>query len=181
MEDPPVSISNTEVKLHSAYDTWRAAAWESRSLPVCSKRIVQCKYYPFCIKFVKSKRDSVRSKLYRCGYIISRNRKNELATVGTKSKPDFQSSESCRFAQKRLITRWVFFYAKHLGTCESCLFAPSIKIWMWEYLARQNGQRNEQNKSRFHNNENGFYFVARHKGFEPLTFIFVVCYSIQLS
>ena len=84
MEDPPVPISNTEVKLHSAYDTWRAAAWESRSLPVCSKRIVQCKYYPFCIKFVKSKRDSVRSKLYGYEYIISRNRINELATVGTK-------------------------------------------------------------------------------------------------
>ena len=99
MEDPPVPISNTEVKLHSAYDTWRAAAWESRSLPVCSKRIVQCKYYPFCIKFVKSKRDSVRSKLYGYEYIISRNRKNELATVGTKGKSDFQSSESCRFAQ----------------------------------------------------------------------------------
>ena len=100
MEDPPVPISNTEVKLHSAYDTWRAAAWESRSLPVCSKRIVRCKYYPFCIKFVKSKRDSVRSKLYGYEYIISRNRINELATVGTKRKPDFQSSESCRFAQK---------------------------------------------------------------------------------
>ena len=49
-----------------------------------STRIVQCKYYPFCIKFVKSKRDSVRSKLYGCEYIISRNRINELATVGTK-------------------------------------------------------------------------------------------------
>ena len=95
MEDPPVPISNTEVKLHSAYDTWRAAAWESRSLPVCSKRIVQCKYYPFCIKLVKSKRDSVRSKLYRCEHIISRNRKNELATVGTSSK-----NESCRFDKK---------------------------------------------------------------------------------
>ena len=32
-EDPPVPISNTEVKLSSADDTWREAAWESRSLP----------------------------------------------------------------------------------------------------------------------------------------------------
>ena len=33
-EDTPVPISNTEVKLLSADDTWREAAWESRTLPV---------------------------------------------------------------------------------------------------------------------------------------------------
>ena len=33
-EDTPVPISNTEVKLSSADDTWREAAWESRTLPV---------------------------------------------------------------------------------------------------------------------------------------------------
>ena len=33
-EDPPVPIPNTEVKLFSAEDTWRATAWENRSLPV---------------------------------------------------------------------------------------------------------------------------------------------------
>ena len=33
-EDPPVPISNTVVKLLSADDTWRAAAWESRTSPV---------------------------------------------------------------------------------------------------------------------------------------------------
>ncbi len=33
-EDTPVPISNTEVKLFSADGTWRAAAWESKSLPV---------------------------------------------------------------------------------------------------------------------------------------------------
>ena len=33
-EDPPVPISNTEVKLFSAEDTWRAAARENRSLQV---------------------------------------------------------------------------------------------------------------------------------------------------
>ena len=33
-EDTPVPISNTEVKLSSADDTWWEAAWESRSLPV---------------------------------------------------------------------------------------------------------------------------------------------------
>ena len=33
-EDPPVPISNTVVKLLSADDTWREAAWESRTLPV---------------------------------------------------------------------------------------------------------------------------------------------------
>ncbi len=32
-EDTPVPIPNTEVKLRSAYDTWREAARESRSLP----------------------------------------------------------------------------------------------------------------------------------------------------
>lgn len=33
-EEPPVPISNTEVKLPSADDTWRETAWESRTLPV---------------------------------------------------------------------------------------------------------------------------------------------------
>ena len=36
-EDPPVPISNTEVKLPSAEDTWREAAWENRKLPVSLK------------------------------------------------------------------------------------------------------------------------------------------------
>ena len=35
-EDPPVSIPNTEVKLSSAEDTWREAAWEIRTSPVFS-------------------------------------------------------------------------------------------------------------------------------------------------
>ena len=34
-EVTPVPIPNTEVKLCSADDTWRATAWESRTLPVC--------------------------------------------------------------------------------------------------------------------------------------------------
>ena len=33
-EVTPVPISNTVVKLLSADDTWREAAWESRTLPV---------------------------------------------------------------------------------------------------------------------------------------------------
>lgn len=33
-KDTPVPISNTEVKLLSAYDTWWVTAWESGSLPV---------------------------------------------------------------------------------------------------------------------------------------------------
>ena len=33
-EDTPVPISNTAVKLSSADDTWREAAWESRTSPV---------------------------------------------------------------------------------------------------------------------------------------------------
>ena len=35
-EVTPVPISNTEVKLLSADDTWWEAAWESRTLPVFS-------------------------------------------------------------------------------------------------------------------------------------------------
>ena len=34
IEVTPVPIPNTEVKLYSADDTWRATAWESRTLPV---------------------------------------------------------------------------------------------------------------------------------------------------
>ena len=37
-EDTPVPIPNTEVKLPSADDTWRATAWESRTLPVSVKK-----------------------------------------------------------------------------------------------------------------------------------------------
>ena len=33
-EATPVPIPNTEVKFRSADDTWRATAWESRTLPV---------------------------------------------------------------------------------------------------------------------------------------------------
>ena len=32
-EDPPVPIPNTVVKLFRVDDTWRATAWESRTLP----------------------------------------------------------------------------------------------------------------------------------------------------
>ena len=34
-KDTPVPISNTEVKLSRADNTWWEAAWECRSLPVC--------------------------------------------------------------------------------------------------------------------------------------------------
>ena len=36
-EVPPVPIPNTEVKLSSAEDTWREAAWENRSMPAPKK------------------------------------------------------------------------------------------------------------------------------------------------
>ena len=35
-EVPPVPIPNTEVKLSSAENTWREAAWEDRSMPALS-------------------------------------------------------------------------------------------------------------------------------------------------
>ena len=37
-EVTPVPIPNTEVKLCSADDTWREAAWESRKLPAEMKK-----------------------------------------------------------------------------------------------------------------------------------------------
>ena len=40
-EDTPVSIPNTAVKLPCADDTWRAAAWESKTLPVSEKKTIQ--------------------------------------------------------------------------------------------------------------------------------------------
>lgn len=49
-EDPPVPISNTEVKLFSAEDTWRAAARENRSLQVIY--IKQLKGAAFFIIFI---------------------------------------------------------------------------------------------------------------------------------
>ena len=48
-EDPPVPISNTEVKLISAEDTWREAAWENRTLPVREKASCECSSLYFFI------------------------------------------------------------------------------------------------------------------------------------
>ena len=59
MEVPPVPIPNTEVKLHSADDTWRATAWESRSSPdILTEAADIVKYLlHWCIlaKFVKQR------------------------------------------------------------------------------------------------------------------------------
>ena len=38
-EVTPVPIPNTEVKLCSADDTWREAAWESRKLPAMNEAV----------------------------------------------------------------------------------------------------------------------------------------------
>ena len=51
-EDTPVPISNTEVKLLSADDTWREAAWESRTLPVfcCDNCMANAMIYIYRLK-----------------------------------------------------------------------------------------------------------------------------------
>ena len=41
VEDTPVPISNTVVKLFSAQDTWRVTARESRTVPVSVKSKLQ--------------------------------------------------------------------------------------------------------------------------------------------
>ena len=41
VEDPPVPIPNTEVKLNSADNTWRVTAWEDRSMPALYSSIAQ--------------------------------------------------------------------------------------------------------------------------------------------
>ena len=47
-EATPVPISNTEVKLLSADDTWWEAAWESRTLPVLNGSMVKrSRHRPF--------------------------------------------------------------------------------------------------------------------------------------
>ena len=46
-EATPVPISNTEVKLLSADDTWWEAAWESRTLPVFFMRIAKAMRFFF--------------------------------------------------------------------------------------------------------------------------------------
>jgi hypothetical protein len=47
-EVTPVPISNTEVKLLSADDTWREAAWKSRTLPVIFGSMVKrSRHRPF--------------------------------------------------------------------------------------------------------------------------------------
>ena len=56
-EVTPVPISNTVVKLLSADDTWREAAWESRTLPVLLKKRTQIMSSFFLAQ--RTKRDSV--------------------------------------------------------------------------------------------------------------------------
>lgn len=48
-EGPPVPISNTEVKLTSAEDTWLATAWENRSV-LTQKTRQDCSCLVFCVK-----------------------------------------------------------------------------------------------------------------------------------
>ena len=40
VEDPPVPIPNTVVKLNSADNTWRVTAWEDRSMPALYSSIL---------------------------------------------------------------------------------------------------------------------------------------------
>ena len=47
IEEPPVPIPNTEVKLYSADDTWWEAAWESRTLPVFKGHTIVCPFFVF--------------------------------------------------------------------------------------------------------------------------------------
>ena len=46
-EVTPVPIPNTEVKLCSADDTWREAAWESRKLPAVNEegQSIDCPFF----------------------------------------------------------------------------------------------------------------------------------------
>ena len=66
-EDTPVPISNTEVKLLSADDTWRGTAWESRTLPVLKQatKHVTC----FFIAMTQKKLEKTLQKLLtrECG------------------------------------------------------------------------------------------------------------------
>ena len=73
-EVTPVPISNTEVKLLSAYDTWWVTAWESGSLPVCyfGSMVKRSRHRPFTA--VTRVRFSVESPLCATGGIGRRTR-----------------------------------------------------------------------------------------------------------
>ena len=60
-EDPPVPISNTEVKLFSAEDTWRETAWENRTLPVLVKSKL-CKQLAFLVERSGTSKTGQRSR-----------------------------------------------------------------------------------------------------------------------
>ncbi len=49
----PVPIPNTVVKLLSADDTWRAASWESRSLPDLYQSLMRKRKALFYVKILK--------------------------------------------------------------------------------------------------------------------------------
>ena len=76
-EDPPVPISNTEVKLPSAEDTWREAARENRTLPVWVKSQFRKELgFLAFLKEKRLKRDSEGSKATNQEY------EKSFATVG---------------------------------------------------------------------------------------------------
>ena len=63
-EDPPVPISNTEVKLFSAEDTWRETAWENRTLPVLVKSKL-CKQLAFLVERSRDFNRSEKTGIWR--------------------------------------------------------------------------------------------------------------------
>ena len=97
-EVTPVPISNTEVKLLSADDTWWEAAWESRTLPVFVLQII----------FTIQRKDSSHAVFFSFGN-VSTFRKYGFLRSCMRHRRKEGNHETCRTAPARYMDVAVFF------------------------------------------------------------------------
>ena len=122
-EVTPVPISNTEVKLLSADDTWWEAAWESRTLPVfyyldlrmieiknCAQAQEACDARLFVLQiiFTIQRKDSSHAVFFHFGN-VSTFRKYGFLRSSMRHRRKEGNHETCRTAPARYMDVAGFF------------------------------------------------------------------------
>ena len=122
-EVTPVPISNTEVKLLSADDTWWEAAWESRTLPVfyyldlhkieiknCAQAQEACDARLFVLQiiFTIQRKDSSHAVFFSFGN-VSTFRKYGFLRSSMRHRRKEGNHETCRAAPARYMDVAGFF------------------------------------------------------------------------
>ena len=93
-EDTPVPIPNTEVKLLSADDTWRATSWESKTLPLISlfgPMVKRLRHRPFtAVTRVRFPVGSPKEKQTPMGSVFSFNN-----NIGKRTRKGRSVKQNC--------------------------------------------------------------------------------------